>query len=200
MTTLVSIITKDALVMGCDSLATVTKRLVSPDDLVEFFDYDDNFKLKLDADGKPLLRDIFKILPKCQDVPYSQMSHVNKLFSLEPLLMGVMFTGITSIGGRTIKSLISEFKSSHIKKKFAGTNPTVKTIADKLLEFLSDHYKKQYSQRVYGQELELLIGGYDSDSQIPCIWRVLVHDGQLQATIEKDNFGIVFVNVSENPS
>lgn len=42
MTTLVALNTRDALVMGCDSLGTVTKRLVNPFDLMNYFDPDND--------------------------------------------------------------------------------------------------------------------------------------------------------------
>ena len=47
MTTLVALATKDALVMGCDSLASETTRLIDPFKLLEYFDSDKNFELKL---------------------------------------------------------------------------------------------------------------------------------------------------------
>jgi len=55
MTVLVALSTKDALVMGCDSLGSTTKPLVDPFDLVaEYFETDDEWKLKTDKDGKPI--------------------------------------------------------------------------------------------------------------------------------------------------
>ena len=38
MTTLVSLVTKDSAVLGCDSLGTVTRALVDPKELEDFFD------------------------------------------------------------------------------------------------------------------------------------------------------------------
>ena len=48
-------------------------------------------------------------MDQAQAVPYNQLGNVLKLFDLNPLPMGVMFTGITSIGTRTIGKMVSEF-------------------------------------------------------------------------------------------
>lgn len=56
-----------------------------------------------------MLKNFKSIHAKTKSVPYT---HMSKLFSLSPLEMGIMRTGIASIGDRTIKSLIEEFKSS----------------------------------------------------------------------------------------
>ena len=110
MTTLVALASKDALVMGTDSLATVTRPLVDPLDLSEYFDADNEFSIKLDDQGKPLLDSLLTIMEQAQSIPYNQLGNVLKLFDLSPFPMGVMFSGITSIGDRTIGKMISEFR------------------------------------------------------------------------------------------
>ncbi len=54
MTTLAALSTKNAAVLRCDSLGTITRCLIDPEDLIEFFDADKNFQLKSDKNGKPL--------------------------------------------------------------------------------------------------------------------------------------------------
>ena len=53
MTTLVALASKDALVMGTDSLATLTKPLVDPLDIIQYFDTEDDFRIRLDDKGMP---------------------------------------------------------------------------------------------------------------------------------------------------
>ncbi len=84
MTTLVALATKDALVMGCDSLSSVTRPLVDPYNLVQYFDGNNNWKLKLGEDGKPLLTDWYKLYERTEIIPYSNMTHVSKIFPLSP--------------------------------------------------------------------------------------------------------------------
>lgn len=190
MTTLVALSTKDSLVMGCDSLASVTKPLVDPWGLREFFD--DDFNIKTDDKGKPILKDFRQIYGKTEEIPYDHMTHVNKLCSLEPLPMGVMATGITSIGDRTLRSLASEFKKSDrgFKNPDKLTNFTVKSVAERMLRFIGSLYNNEHPKGGYRPYLELIIGGYNKQSQIPSIYRIMVHDDELRTTIR--DFGAVF--------
>jgi len=97
MTTLVALATKDALVFGCDSLGSRTGRVIDPADLVEFFNLDDkDAPLKVDKDGKPLIKSFNDIYYKSVSVPSEHMTHMTKLFSLEPLPACVMLTGCRS--------------------------------------------------------------------------------------------------------
>ncbi len=192
MTTLVALSTKDAIVMGCDSLGSVSKDLIDPFELGNFFDSQDDWSIKKDADGNPLLTNIRQIIDLTESVPYNLMTHVSKLFSLEPLPMGIMTAGIASIGKRTIKSLISEFKTTD--KAFVGkrtpTNFTVRSIGERIKEFIWERYSNTYPEDRVRPPLEFLIGGYDKQSPIPSIYRIYVHRNELNATI--DDFGIVF--------
>ncbi len=190
MTTLVALSTKDSLVMGCDSLGTVTKSFVNPWDLTEFFD--DKFNLRIDSNGNPILKNFDQIHSKTEEIPYDQMTHVNKLCSLQPLPMGAMATGITSIGDRTIRSLISELKKTD--KGFRDpdklTNFTVKSVAQRMLDFIYPLYNNEYPKDKFRPHLELIIGGYDKQSPIPSIYRIQVHENSLKSTIP--DFGVVF--------
>jgi hypothetical protein len=190
MTTLVALSTKDSLVMGCDSLASVTKPLVDPWDLRDFFD--DDFNIKTDAKGKTILKNFQQIYDKTEEIPSDHMTHVSKLFSLTPLPMGVMVAGITSIGDRTIKSLINEFKGTD--KAFAGerlpTNFTTRSIGERIKQFIAKQYSKEYPEDGARPPLEFLIGGYDKQSPIPSIYRIDIHKNELKATIK--DFGVVF--------
>lgn len=53
MTTLVAIATKDAIVLGCDSLGTVPKYFIDSIDLLPFFEKG-NGKIRKDQEGNPL--------------------------------------------------------------------------------------------------------------------------------------------------
>lgn len=192
MTVLVALGTKDSLVMGCDSLGSTTKRLVDPFDLLHYFNHKDEFKLKLDKEGKPTLSNFSDIYNKAQIVPFNHMTHMTKIFSLEPLKMGIMTTGIVSIGERTIKSLISEFKSKEkaFSSKVRTTNYTVNSISKRLLTFINKNYLKIYGDKNIKPVLELMVGGYDKQKQIPSIYRIYVHENKTEEAIK--DFGIAF--------
>lgn len=197
MTTLAALATKDALVLGCDSLGSVTKWMLDPFILLgEFFDREEGSKLKVDKDGNPLLKNFYDIYKKSESIPYYHMTHVSKLFSLAPLEMGVMITGIASIGNRTIKSLIREYKVSETiftKEGKKTTDYTVHNIAQKLLDFITGYYEKEYSQWTHKPDLELMIGGYDKTKQVPDIYRIFVNENKIQKIFQGEApFGIAF--------
>lgn len=197
MTTLAALATKDALVLGCDSLGSVTKWMIDPVTLLGiFFEQGEGSKLKLDEDGNPILKSFFDIYNKSEAIPYYHMTHVSKLFSLAPLEMGVMITGIASIGKRTIKSLIREFKVSETMFTQEGKKAydyTVNNISQKLLDFITLYYTKEYSEWTYKPDLELMIGGYDKTKQVPDIYRIFVHENKIEKIFpDEDPFGIAF--------
>lgn len=192
MTSLVALATKDAVVLGCDSLGTTTKYLIDPIDLLGFFDSEKKFELKKNKDGKPVLKDFRGAFQKAKPVPYTHMTHMTKLFSLCPLEMGIMSTGIASIGDRTIKSLIEEFKRKELSLQ-GFADYTVKDIADRILTFISQYFEKQYpDEKKVRPNLEFILGGYDKKSPIPEIVKIKLPEKQVEEALREIKFGIVF--------
>ena len=195
MTTLVALASKDALVMGTDSLATVTRQLVDPRDLLMYFDRDNDFKIKVDDHGKPLLDSLPTLMDQAQSVPYNQLNNVSKLFDLSPLPMGVMFSGITSIGDRTIGKMISAFKERELAS-VPGTeqsNYTVRSVCDRLREFLRQYYASIYPQAYMQPELELIIGGYGKLGHLPSLYRIDVQEDTIDEVFSSESpFGVAF--------
>ena len=193
MTTLVALASRHALIMGADSLGTVTRNLVNPTRLFQFFDADDDFKLKVGPEGKPILERITQLMEEAEHVPYNQLLHVNKLFRLGLLPIGVMFTGATSIGPHTVRGLISDFtgRDSAIKNQ-GKTNFTVRSIARRLLDFLRGPYETEFTQDFLMPDLELLIGGYDRGKQYPTIFRFDVRRNSLEQVFAAGAFGVAF--------
>ncbi len=192
MTTLVAISTKDALVMGCDSLGSISKDLVDPYDLISYFDPQDDWNIQKDSDGNPVLTNIKQIMDLTESIPYDHMTHVTKLCSLAPLPMGIMTAGITSIGNRTIRSLISEYKSTD--KAFSSTrsptNYTVRSIGDRIKQFIMERYQVEYPEDRIRPPLEFIVGGYDKQSPIPSICKIHIERNEINRSLE--DFGIVF--------
>lgn len=181
MTTLIALNTRDAIVMGCDSLGTVTKRLVDPFDLVDYFDTNGDLNIKVDEQGQPILSDFSKIYNKSQHVPYDNMAYVDKLFALEPLEMAVMSAGEVAIGNRTIKNLLGEFKKTDsFEKSTEGTSYTLKSIGRKLLRFMWGYYLQMYPDERRRPELELMLGGYDKRKPTPGIVRIYVNENKIE--------------------
>ena len=209
MTTLVALASKEALVMGTDSLGTVTRHLVDPFDLIEYFDGEDDLKMRLDEDGKPLLGSFLELFQEAQSVPYNQLGNVTKLFDLAPLPMGAMFTGVTSIGNRTIGGLIAEFKERDQVFRQAAQEPsssddpstggseqsnyTVSVVSDRLRKMLRQYYASTFPNEYFRPDLELVIGGYDNLGHLPRVFRIDVKKDEVYEIFSDEiPFGIAF--------
>lgn len=179
MTTLVAISTRDAVVMGADSLGTMAKSWIDPDDLAEYFDLSNGCKIRTSSDGKPALNALSQLTTRCQEVVCSHLTHVDKIFSLNPLEMGVMCAGIAYIGDRSVKSLVSEFKAKDSTFKSASANHTLKSVGERLLSFLWSHYSEKYTEGLR-PELELMLCGYDKQRYTPGMVRIYVHENQIK--------------------
>lgn len=193
MTTLVALSTKDCLVLGCDSLGSSSKKLVNPIDLVDYFDLTDStLSLKLDKNGKPILKNFNDIYKLSHDVPFTHMPHMSKLFSLEPLEMALMITGVTSIGDRTIKSIIEEFKSKDLmfRVKPKPRNYSVETLAHKILDFVTEFYDTEHTSSSK-PSLELILAGYGKRDALPEVYRIQFPDKKVVKSFGKGDFGIV---------
>lgn len=147
-------------------------------------------KIRLGSDGRPLLDDFTRIYNKSALIPYDHMTHVDKLFSLDPLHVGVMFAGQVAIGERTIKNLVAEFKSSEKLRKIQSTNYTLGGVTRAFLRFIWRSYKREFPDARTRPELELMIGGYDKKRQTPGVARIYVHENKVDDV--DYNFGVYF--------
>jgi len=174
MTVLCAVNTPDAIVIGSDSQGTITRTYVVLENLSDYFDRNNGQKLKIGADGHPLLNNWSKVVCQSSEVPCKSHTEVDKLFSLDPLKMGVMICGLSAIGDRSIKSLIREFKDTAGFNRLCCSDYTLKTTAAELLSFLGQQYMEIYPYEPH-PELELMICGYDKNRYTPGVVRIYVH-------------------------
>jgi hypothetical protein len=189
MTTLVAINTRDAIIMGSDSFGTVTKQLIDPGDLVEYFETSNGLKIKLGTNSTPLLDNWSKIMNKSRSVPSYHQTHIDKIFSLSPLPMGVMCSGVGALGDRSLKSLIMEFSSTNEVSDLLKTDYTLFRAGELLLNFLWERYKKVYTDPQSRSDLELMLCGYDKQQYTSGMVRIHVQD---QRVFEPDYDFCVF--------
>jgi len=160
--------------MATDSQGTLTRPFLDPEKLSRFFDKEKGWKIKTGPDGQPLLDTWSSIASNTVEMPYKVHTDVEKILSLEPLKTALMVSGIASIGDRTIKSLISEFKTTPDFTRLLQDDHTLDTIASSLLDFLRPRYEALYSAPPQ-PDLELMVCGYDKNRYTPGIVRILVN-------------------------
>lgn len=174
MTVLVAVNTKDAIVLATDSQGTLTRTIIEPDGLSSFFELDNGRRMKIDSEGQPALDTWARVTSQTAEMPYKIHHKVEKIFSLDPLDMGIMASGISAIDDRSIKSLITEFKNSYAFTDLTLKDYTLQETAEILLGFLWPKYNDLYNSTK--PELELMVCGYDKARYTPGIVRIHVHD------------------------
>ena len=193
MTTLVAIKTRDCVVMGCDSLATDVRPYVNPFKLLEDFFNRKTLKILIDKDGNPKLDHFAKILSKSIRMPYNHIPYITKLFNLNPIKIGVMTAGSASIGERSIKSIVNDFKINIIKerRKNAATTSSVNKVGEKFRQFFQKEYERVFKDLIYKPDYEFIIGGYGNRDKSPKIFRLNFSNKEQDGKLEEDKYYIV---------
>ena len=190
MTTLIALATKHAVVVGADSLGTQTRNMLDPFQMTKYFDPNNEFKLRVNPDGAPVLTDFRQLYEDSEPVPYNQLLHVKKLFRLGRLPIAVMFTGISSIGTRTIRGLVAEFSTQN--REVVDQDYTVYGVATNFLKFLRVYYEREFQEQIEQPGLELILAGYDRAKTWPAIVKVDVKDNSAIKSFSAGEFGIAF--------
>lgn len=177
MTVLIAVTTRDAVIMAADSQGSVTRPILNIKDLSEFFESDKDRRLRTGGNGQPVLDTWSQIAANSLEIPYQIHSSVQKIFSLEPLHMGVMTSGVASFGDRTIKSLIAELKTTTAFVELSLIDYTLERVAELMRAFLRPKYEESCSETM--PPLELMICGYDKKKHTPGVIRVRIHENRI---------------------
>jgi hypothetical protein len=182
MSTTISVATPNCIVLGCDSLATTSRKFVSLYAL---------HKLFFNAEGKrdlsiELTKDL--LLEIAEDVAYDQNQTETKLFSLEPLFAGLLFAGLTHIGSKSFKNVVDDFKATpqfeNLKNGYT---------IDQLTECLRNFVFNLYTEAKCTGVIEIIISGYRSGENIPEICKITILPGDvtIEAANKHGEFGAV---------
>lgn len=171
MTTIVSLAARDFIVVGCDSLATTSLDLVFPHELsADFFEANGN--LKLDANGKPLLRNSSEIWSRAKSMPVDQLPSVVKLYDLEPMKACLLFAGASRIGDTTIRNLVETFKAKKEIRSRKSTY-TIEWVGNQFRDFVIATYEREIPEAWMRPTMEVILSGYSASHREPEIWRLV---------------------------
>ena len=179
MTTPISVATRDSIVIGCDSLATISQPMIEPRRFKERF-FDEHGELVKDKDGKPLLDKAEKVNAFVQNIPKNQLPNVTKIHQLPYIPAGLLFAGNAGIGNSTIRQIVESFAESTYFMAFKdGTKDyLLAEIASKLSEHIGALYDKEYAEidKSLRPSMEILLSGYSRSSWDPEIFRIEISD------------------------
>lgn len=182
MTINVTLVTSDALIMGCDSIASTSQLLVDPMKI-----------LKRDTAGNFIKNDDGRYAASfdrmdMQSVVTHSVGSVQKMFLVhkewtsrkhdEPVVAAVT-SGLAALQERTMHSLAAEFCNMRRRKKLKE----VKEIVEEFMDFIDGKYDAH--NRVneippeFRDEIEFLIGGFGHKDQFPSVFRISLKEKKI---------------------
>lgn len=170
MTTTISLAARDFIVVGADSLATVSREYLNFDKVQSSF-FKPTGEPLTDAAGNPVLANIAQISQMTDWLPVNQLPNVTKVFALDPKPMAILFAGISRIGDVSVKNLVEQF----IESAGFPAAQTVQAVVDLLRDFSMSIYDQQIPNKAERPMMEILISGYSESSRQPEIFRLMLY-------------------------
>lgn len=190
MTINIALATSDALVIGCDSIASTTAYYLDPMSILWERDDDGNtiqdeigrFTLKFRADD-------------FESVVTNAWGGVTKMFEIHPQPAPVVAAtaGLAKLNGRTVSSIAREFFDS------ASPDDTkrmtdVSDICNKFLVFMRAEYDRHYKDAGFPEIMrdgpEFVVGGYGKGDSFPSIFKINVQDNSVRKAFNPGETGL----------
>lgn len=198
MTINIALVTSDALVFGCDSIASTSQYMVDPFSLTLQKDVAGN--IQKDANGNRLVALDFS---KLESVVTNAWGNVTKMFCLHegntPVV--AVTAGLAQFSDRrTIKSVAEEFAEK--QKQRAKPFVNVEAVANEFLRFFRKAYTRHYRGSTVPQQyrdvLNFLVGGYGRDDVFPSLYRVRIKDNTVTEEWPKGKTGMSWEGQSDS--
>ncbi|HUZ31643.1 MAG TPA: hypothetical protein VMV19_06000 [Xanthobacteraceae bacterium] len=179
MTVNIGLVTSDAVILGCDSVASTTAHYVNPFELD--WDRGSDGDVTKGADGKFRLAFDFKDL---QPIVTNSWGGVTKLFEIHsaPSPMFAVTAGLAKLKERPIASWAAEF--CEIQKSRQQSLVNLDVIAPHFLRFVRQKYDDHYDGSNLPDSLkegpEFLVGGFGRDDEFPSLYRLDVQNNRMR--------------------
>jgi hypothetical protein len=178
MTINIALATSDALVFGCDSVASTSSFFLDPMDIK--WEHDASGNPIQDADGKFTLKFDYGDF---QSIVTNAWGGVAKMFQIypEPSPVVAVTSGMAKLSNRSIASYANEFLAFSIGNPDLGSS---EEIAQRFLEFMRTKYDEHYKDSPLPDQLregpEFLVGGYGVSEDFPSVYRIKVSENTLR--------------------
>jgi hypothetical protein len=187
MTINVAVLTAEALVLGCDSIASTTKYLLDP------FQFD----VEPDEHGTATVTfNMSDIFPQVTNA----WGGVTKMFEISrsPSVAAVT-AGLAKLDGQTIASLAAQFlKSRH----GVAEDVTVRQVAEDFLAFIRVAYDCYYRDSKLPEALKdgplFLVGGYAVADYFPSLFRINVQENNVVQAYGPGDCGVAWEGQSDS--
>lgn len=190
MTINVALVTSEALILGCDSIASATTPMIQP--FSGPLAKDASGKELQDADGNFVVP-----LTNVQQVVTDVFVGVTKMFQIydrNGTCVAATTAGMAKLNDMSIASLARDFLEKEKDKTKAFVN--VHAVANSFLRFFRKAYKKDQKgtglPEQYWSQLEFLVGGYGKHDNFPSLFRIKVKDNTVDKEFDDGECGLAW--------
>ena len=180
MTVNIGLVTSEALVLGCDSIATASRQVIDP--FAGILAMDSNDSPLKDKDGNltiPLKPELF------QTVVVDVMPGVAKMFKVYD--RNGTFVAATTAGMAAL-----------LKNEFVNVNAVVSAFAKHINKAYEQHYASSKVDRDYWGDLDFLVGGYGKHDDIPCLFRLNIKQDTIKESFSCGQHGVAWAGQSDS--
>ena len=174
MTINIGVVTNDALVLGCDSVASVTMPVLDPFSMKTEKSDGGRFSVEFGfGDLRPIVTEVWggvtKMFPLSDDPPVAATT-----------------AGLAKLNNRTMSSLAEEFK----EKEKTRSRVNVEAIAKDFFRFVRKQFETHYEGYPAPEEVwegpQFLVGGFGRDDPHPSLYRVSVTKKSAQESVREE--------------
>lgn len=189
MTINVAVVTSEAVVLGCDSISTVTEHLINPRAFPLEYIGSGRHRISFSTDD---------LTPRVTNV-WDGVTKMFALSSAERTPVAAVTAGLGRLNNRSMKSYADEFLSGQSANTLA--RHTVEEVANDFLIFMRRHDDQHYADSDLPSEGRegpaFLVGGYDAANHLPSLFRVNVQCNRILAQYTSGSFGIAWDGQSD---
>ena len=195
MTINIGLVTSDALILGCDSVASTSDYYLDPFKIG--FERGPDNKPIVDGDGKFTVKFKFDALDRIVIDAWGGVTKMSQIHP-SPSPMVAVTAGLAKLKDRPMASLASEFFAVQQK---ASRLVDCRAICDRFLKFMRKKYNEHYKDDELPPQLregpEFLVGGFGRDDDFPSLYRVVVKQNQVHQHFAKGESGVAWNGQSD---
>lgn len=196
MTVNIALKTSDALVFGCDSVASTTEFYLDPFKVE--WEKDQTGKSLVDANGKFSVKFEYNNL---EPLVTNAWGGVTKMFEVHPppSPMVAVTAGLAKLKNRPIASLAAEFFAvqKNRQRKLVNCDKICKEFLKFMRRKFEEHYETFPRPEALQEGPEFLVGGYGRDDEFPSLFRVSVRQNDIMEHFEKGESGVAWNGQSD---
>ncbi len=189
MTINIGLVTSEAVVFGCDSIASVTGYYLNPFRLE--FEKDSNGEPKVDGNDRATVKSHFDDV---EQIVTDAWGGVTKMFEIHPYPTTVVAVtaGLAKLCDRPIASIADDFLNKCKARQTSLT--TVEAVAKTFLRFMRKRYEENYKDSEIPEQFrdgpEFLVGGFGRDDNFASLFRVQIKENAVKSEFTDGKAGI----------